>query len=194
MLFLGSLRFYVHALNSEHAKYALSFYVNAYWLGIDWAWPLRDVLYACPLSWLILRSGMLNKTLSILWWRLYLPIFGLCVGLLTLIYIASFIVLAMPWSSLSIMLKFSGVVLSPVWVLCTWMGEGSFRCSLYLSPRVLDVSPHISHCTQVHHTSTSGWSYFSSPLGLCLWVWLTIPLWSYLSWNEFLSHICCTSS
>ena len=31
----------------------------------------------------------------------------------------SFTVLARPWSSLHMMLKFSGVVLCPVWVLCT---------------------------------------------------------------------------
>ena len=65
----------------------------------------------------------------------------LSVGLLTLMYIDSLIVLAMPWSSPAIMLKFSSLVLCPVWVLCTWMGQSSFRCSLYLSPKVLDVSP-----------------------------------------------------
>ena len=31
-LFIGSKMFYVHALNSEHAQYALWFCVNAYWL------------------------------------------------------------------------------------------------------------------------------------------------------------------
>ena len=31
-----------------------------------------------------------------------------------------------------------------VWLLWWWMGEGSFRCSLYLSPKVLEVSPMYS--------------------------------------------------
>ena len=47
--------------------------------------------------------------------------------------IDSFILLARPWSSLPMMLKLSGVVLCPVWVICMWMGEGSLRCSLNLS-------------------------------------------------------------
>ena len=54
--------------------------------------------------------------------------------------IASFMVLVRPWSSLPRMLKLSGVELCPVCWMCTWMGEGCFRCSLYLSPKVLDVS------------------------------------------------------
>ena len=29
---MGSVKFCVHPLNSEHAQYALRFYVNAYWL------------------------------------------------------------------------------------------------------------------------------------------------------------------
>ena len=76
----------------------------------------------------------------------------LCVGLLTLMYIDSWIVLAWPWSYLLIMLKLSWVVLCLVWMLCTWMGEGSFRCSLYLSPKVLDVSPMYSssHASSPH--------------------------------------------
>ena len=30
---MGSMRFHVHVLNSEHAQYAVRFYVNAYWLN-----------------------------------------------------------------------------------------------------------------------------------------------------------------
>ena len=74
-------------------------------------------------------------------------------GLLTLMYVDSLIVLASPWSSLPIMLKFSGMVLCPVWLLCTWMVEGSFRCSLYLSAKVLDVSPMYSSL----HASFPDW-------------------------------------
>ena len=47
----------------------------------------------------------------------------------------SFINLVRPWSSLPSMLKLSALVLCPVWVLCISMGDGSFRCSLYLSPQ-----------------------------------------------------------
>ena len=39
-------------------------------------------------------------------------------GLLTLMYIDSLIVLARPWSSLPIMIKLSGLVLCPDWLLC----------------------------------------------------------------------------
>ena len=49
-----------------------------------------------------------------------------------------------PWSSLPMMLKLSGVEVCPVCRLCTWVGEGSFRCSLHLSPSILDVSPMYS--------------------------------------------------
>ena len=133
----------MHALNSECLL-----------VGMDWACPLRDVLCACPLSLLILRSEVLHRTLSHIWWKLYLPTFLLSVGLLTLMNIDSFIVLARPWSSLPMILKLSGVVLCPVWVLCMWMGEGSLRFSLTLFPKVLDVSPmyfssHVSspHCS-----------------------------------------------
>ena len=54
---------------------------------MNWACPLKDVLCACPLSLSILRPGVLNRTLSYIWWGLYLPTFLLSVGLLTLMYI-----------------------------------------------------------------------------------------------------------
>ena len=135
---------------------------------MDWACPLRHVLCACPLSLLILRSGVLNRTLSHIWWSLYLHMFLLSVGLLTLMYIDTFIVLARPLSSLSIMLKFSWVVLWPVWVLYAWMGEGSLRCSLYFSPGSWMTPLCITHCMWVLHTGTGRWPHFSSPLGPCL--------------------------
>ena len=110
---------------------------------MDRACPLMHVLCICPLEEFILRSGVLSRTLSNTWWRLCLPIFLFSAGLLILMYIDSFIILARPWSSLPMILKLSGVVLFPVRVLHAWMGEGSFRCSLYLSSRVLDVSPYV---------------------------------------------------
>ena len=91
-----------------------------------------------------LSAGVLKRTLSHIWLRLYLPMFWFNVGLFTLIKIDSLMVLAFPWSSLPMMLKLASVVLCPVFCMCAWMGEGCFRCSLHLSPRVLAVSPMYS--------------------------------------------------
>ena len=133
-------------------------------VGMDWACPLRDVLCACPLSLLILRSGVLYRTLSHIWQRLYLPTFLFSVGLLTLMNIDSLIVLARSWSSLLMMLKLSGVVLCPFWVLCTWMGEGSCRCFLNLSHKVLEVSPMYS----LLHARSPHWYQYIVPLFLSM--------------------------
>ena len=46
--------------------------------------------------------------------------------------------------SLPIILKLLWLMGWLVWLLWWWMGEGSFRCSLYLSPKVLEVSPMYS--------------------------------------------------
>ena len=59
------------------------------------------------LFYFIFSSGMLNSKLSQICGRLYFPIFLLSVGLFTLIYIDSLIVLAKLLSSLPIILKFS---------------------------------------------------------------------------------------
>ena len=58
-------------------------------------------------NYFIFSSGMLNNKLSQICGRLYFPIFLLSVGLFTLIYIDSLIVLAKLLSSLPIILKFS---------------------------------------------------------------------------------------
>ena len=76
---------------------------------MDCTCPLRDVMCTCQLSLLILRSEVLNRTLCHISWRLYLPTFLLSVGLLTLMYIDSLIVLAMPWYSLPMMLSCLGL-------------------------------------------------------------------------------------
>ena len=55
----------------------------------------------------IFSSGMLNNILSQMCGRLYFPIFLLSVGLFTLMYIYSLIVLAKLLSSLPIIMKFS---------------------------------------------------------------------------------------
>ena len=92
----------------------------------------------------IFSSGMLNNILSQMCGRLYFPIFLLSVGLFTLMYIDSLIVLAKLLSSLPIILKFS---MDVSWPLMFWYwntGEGAFKCSLYLSPNVLPDSPMYS--------------------------------------------------
>ena len=83
---------------------------------------------------LIFSSGMLNSILSQMCGRLYFPIFLLSVGLFTLMYIDSLIVLAKLLSSLPIILKFSIDVSWPLIFWCWNIGEGAFKCSLYLSP------------------------------------------------------------
>ena len=49
---------------------------------------------------------------------------------------------ASPYTTiLPMLLKFSNDVVWPVVFWCSDIGEGAFRCSLYLSPNVLDDSP-----------------------------------------------------
>ena len=95
---------------------------------------------ALPFGLATLMLGVPNKTLSQIWLSWNLPIFLLRVGLFTLMKMDSLINLVMSCPSLPIILKLSWLSWCPVRLLCTWMGEGSLRCSLYLSPRVLDVS------------------------------------------------------
>ena len=93
------------------------------------------------------------------------------VGLLTLINIDSYIFLAKLCPSLPIIWKFLWLVGWPVRLLCWWMGEGSFRCFFYLSPKVLEVSP-------IYSSSQPGsphWYQYMAPL------WLTI---GSLSWGD----------
>ena len=86
-----------------------------------------------------LSPGVLKRTLSHIWLRLYLPMFWFKVGLFTLMKMDSLMVLASLWSSLPMMLRLVSVVLCPVCFICAWMGEGCLRCSFDLSPSVLAV-------------------------------------------------------
>ena len=88
----------------------------------------------------ILSSGMEYKTLSQICGSLYLPIFLFRVALLTFIYKASFMTLAMLCPSLFMIWKVSTV--QSVW--CSNIGEGALKCYLYLSPNVLDNYPMYS--------------------------------------------------
>ena len=63
--------------------------------------------YCSTYSFFIFSSGIVNKILSQICGRLYFPIFLLRVGLFTLIYIDSLMVLAKLFSSLPMILKFS---------------------------------------------------------------------------------------
>ena len=105
---------------------------------------LAQLLLCYNYSFLILSPGMVNRTLSHICGRLYLPVFQFRVGLFTLMYMASLMVLAMLFSSLPIIWKFSIDVL---WLLLFWcpkIGDGAFKCSLYLSPNVLADPPMYS--------------------------------------------------
>ena len=73
--------------------------------------------------------------------RLYFPMFLFNVGLFTLMYMASFTALGILWSFLPIILKFSTGVMWPVLLWCSCIGDGAFRCSIYLSSNVLADSP-----------------------------------------------------
>ena len=95
----------------------------------------------CPLCLFLQSVGVLSRTLFHMWCKLYFPMFLLSLGLLPLMSMDSLIDLAKPCSSLPIMLKLSGLVLWPAMFQWSKIGEGSLRCSLYLSTKVLEVSP-----------------------------------------------------
>ena len=103
-------------------------------------------------SYFNLSSEVLYRTSSHMWGRLYLPIFLFRDGLLTLIYRASLMALMRFCSSLPTILKFSKETWWPVVLKWSKTGEGALRCSLNLSPNVLDDSPMYSssHSTLLH--------------------------------------------
>ena len=103
-------------------------------------------------------------------------------------------VLACSWSSLPMMLKLLSILLCPVCCMCTWIGEGCFRCSLCLSPRVLDVSPmYSSSDAMLLH-----WKLYITPLLLSLGSWslgfmrtcfmVLLPL--KCTWIPYLPQMC----
>ena len=94
---------------------------------------------------------MLNKTSSYICGRWYFPVLLFREGLLTLKYRASFITLLRFWTSLPTMLKLSTLMLWPVVLKWSNMGEGAFWCSLNLSPNALEDS-YIFLIT-LHHTT-----------------------------------------
>ena len=105
---------------------------------VDWACPI-----SCTCLFYFKPKGVKENPIPFLC-KLNLPIFLFSVGLLTLMYIDPLIVLALLWSSLPIIWKLSWVVVWPVLLLWLCIRKGSFRCSLNLSPKVLEVSPMYS--------------------------------------------------
>ena len=123
MMLLPCGRWNNHMVGMEGRPYCLGGRWNGHWV-----------------RYVNLSSLLLIRTSSHKWGRWYLPMFLFRDGLLTLINIDSFLSLERFCSSLPTMLKFSSEVVWPVVLLWSYMGEGAFRCSLYLSPNVLDVT------------------------------------------------------
>ena len=99
-----------------------------------------------------LSSEVLNRTSSHMWGRWHLPMFLFRDELLTLMYKASLMGLMKFCSSLPTMRKFSIETWWPVVLKWSKIGEGALRCSLNLSPNVLNDSPMYSslHSTLSH--------------------------------------------
>ena len=89
------------------------------------------------LDYLNFISGDLTNTSSHICGSWYLPLFLFREGSFTLINIASLMVLAMFWSSLPTMLKLSRDTSWPLMLWLSWIGDGTFMCSLNLSAKVL---------------------------------------------------------
>ena len=113
---------------------------------------------------LSLSSEMLARTSSQTCGRWYLPTFLFKDGSLTLMYIASLIVLIWFKSSLPTISKLLMVTLWPLMLLWSCMGEGDFRCSLNLSPNVLEDSPIYSSS----QSTLSQWYLYMNPLSFSM--------------------------
>ena len=168
---MGSMRFYAHAQNLWKLHGVLGWLNCMGVLGwFKWVGVLCWLDWACPTSCaclFILRLGVLSNILSHMWGNLNLPILLFNVGLLTLINIDSLMVLAKPCPSLPIIWKLFWLAGWPVLLLWWCTGEGSFRCSLNLSSKVLEVSPMYStwHVWSPHGTNI--WPNFCWPWNPC---------------------------
>ena len=117
------------------------------------------------LFYFIFSSELLNRTSCHICGRWFLPTFLFRNGLLTLMYIDSFMNLMRFFSSLPNILNLSSVVLWPVMLKWSNSGEGVFRCYLNLSPNVLEDSPMYS---SLHSTLPQLYLYMM-PLFLVIW-------------------------
>ena len=137
-----------------------------------------------------LRPGVLIKTLSHIWGKLNLPTLLFKGGLLTLINMDSLIYLDKWCPSLPIICKLLWLVGWPVWLLWWWMAERGFWCtSLYLSPKVLEVSLIYSSS----QPRSPHWYQYMAPLwltkGSLSWgrpgFWWCYHLWSGLEYHIY---------
>ena len=138
---------------------------------------------------LIFSSGMEYRTLSQICGRLYFPMFLFRVGLFTLTYMVSLMALAILFHSLPMILKFSTHVVWPVLLWLSEIGDGAFRCSLHLSPNILDPLC-IPHHSQSYHICTNRWHCFSLSLYPYLWERLVCSSVFVLPWSVQLCHAC----
>ena len=136
------------------------------WVGVlCWLELTCPAVCACFFK---IRSGVSSKTLSHICGKLNLPILLFNVGVFTLINIDR-IFLATPCSSLPIIWKLCWVVGWSVLLLWWCIGEGSLRCSLNLSPKVLEVSPMYSSLQVWLLHWNQYMAPFCWPWGLCPW-------------------------
>ena len=108
-----------------------------------WGWCYVTktlMLLACYLS---LSSDEFINTSSHMCGSWYLPTCLLRHGSLTLMKMASLMDLAKFWSSSSHNVDVSMDISWPVVLWSSWMGDGAFMCSLYLSANILPDSPNI---------------------------------------------------
>ena len=128
----------LNRMRNIHTKLFVLFYFSFFFLGTSCK---HRCCSAEVVILFIFSSGIEYRTLSQICGRLYLSIFLFRVGLFTDIYPASFKALAILCPSLPMILKFLTDVVWPVVLWFSNIGEGASRCSLYLSPKVLDDSP-----------------------------------------------------
>ena len=86
---------------------------------------IKHRCYGAEIIYFVFSSEMENRTLYQMHGSLYLPTFLFRVGLLTLIFIASFMALAILCPSLPIILKLSTVIL---WPECVLVFKNCWRC------------------------------------------------------------------
>ena len=111
-----------------------------------------------------LRPGVLSKTLSHMWGKLNLPMFLFNVGLLILMNMDSLIFLAKlcPFPSYYLDIIMAGGVACMVTALMN--GRGVLQVLLYLSPKVLGLSPMYSSSQE----RSPHWNQYMTPLLLTM--------------------------
>ena len=160
MLFYDLILFYYETSWGTDVIVLRSFIWNlmrhrCYGAEVIYLYHMKHRCYGAEVIYFVFSSKMENRTLFQMCGRLYLPTFLFRVGLLTLIYFASFMAVPILCPSLPIIFKFSTAVVWPVVFWCSKIGEDTFKCSLYHSSNVLadspiyssphSVLPHLNH-------------------------------------------------